>query len=127
MFNVPTLDKRLKNKDEVLIVRAKDYKKDPLAISAKFLAKNKVYHDQIGETKFVVITDKSGGNRVFESKDFVFEKVKNNVVKDSKGQSWKVEEERLVAADGTVLNRMPYHRIFWFAWYNTYKNTRLVK
>ena len=127
MFNVPELDSRLKNKDEVLIVRANGYKEDPLAISAKFLSKNKVYQDQIGNTKFVVITDKSGGNRVYEAKDYTFDKVKNESVKDSNGVVWKVEEEQLVATNGTVLKRLPYHRIFWFAWYNTYKNTRLVR
>ena len=127
MFNVPELDTRLKNKDEVLIVRADDYKKDPLAISAKFLAKNKIYHDQIGDTKFVVITDKSGGNRVYETKNYTFKTIKNNSIKDSIGKVWQLEEEKLIAPDGTELNRMPYHRIFWFAWYNTYKDTRLVK
>ena len=127
MFNVPELDSRLKNKDEVLIVRANGYKEAPLAISAKFLNKNKVYQDKIGNTKFVVITDKSGGNRVYEAKDYTFDKVKSGIVKDSNGLTWKIEEEKLVATNGAILNRLPYHRIFWFAWYNTYKNTRLIR
>jgi hypothetical protein len=127
MFNVPELDERLLNKDEVLIIRADKYKEDPLAISAKFLVRNPVYQDKIGDTPFVVVTDKSGANRVYATKGQSFKKVKNNEVTDSNGTKWKVEEERLVSADGTVLDRLPYHRIFWFAWYNTYKNTRLVK
>jgi len=127
MFNVPELDDRLLNKDEVLIVRVNDYQKDPLAISAKFLSKNPVHHNQIRDSKFVVLTDKSGGNRVYESKDHTFEKMQDGWVRDADGITWKIEEEELTASDGRILKRLPYHRIFWFAWYNTYKNTRLVK
>ncbi len=127
MFNVPKLDDRLNNKDEVLIVRADKYTEDPLAISASFLARRRVYHDQIGETKFVVLTDKSGANRVFESGDRKFKKIKDGTVKDKDGVIWQITEEKLMAPDGTTLNRLPYHRIFWFAWYSTYQNTRLVK
>ena len=127
MFNVPELDDRLKNKDEVLIVRAKDYKKDPLAISAKFLARKNVYQNKIGDTKFVVLTDESGGNRVYESKGIKFKKMKDGKVNDSNGISYEITEEQLIGSNGTTLDRLPYHRIFWFAWYNTYKDTRLVK
>ena len=127
MFNVPELDHRLKNKDEVLIVRAEGYKEDPLAIAAKFLTRNRVYHDQVGATQFVVLTDKSGGNRVYESKAYQFDEIDQNTVKDTNGDLWQIEEEKLIAADGRVLDRLPYHRIFWFAWYNSYKETRLVK
>ncbi len=127
MFNVPELDRRLLNKDEVLIIRADGYQADPLAISAKFLKRNRVYQNKIGTTKFVVLTDKTGGNRVYESRNYKFKKWVDNRLKDKNGQLWEVEEERLVSPDGTILKRLPYHRIFWFAWYNTYKQTRLVK
>ena len=127
MFTVPELDDRLLNKSEVLIVRADGYLSDPLAISANFLKRNKVYQNKIGDTNFVVVTDSSGGNRVFESKDYNFEKVKDGLLLDDNGNTWTVEEEKLISPEGTTLNRLPYHRIFWFAWFNTYKNTRLVK
>ena len=126
MFNVPKLDQRLLNKDEVLIVRANDYQKDPLAIAAKFLKKNPIYNDKIGDTEFVVLTDKSGGNRVFESNGIRFIKIKGQTVRDSNGKNWQVTEEKLISETGQELNRLPYHRIFWFAWFNTYENTRLV-
>ena len=127
MFHVPKLDNRLLNKDEVLIVRAAGYQDDPLAISSKFLMKNKIYHDKIGETTFVVLTDDSGGNRVFESKENTFTQLSEQYLQDRQGNSWKITEEKLIATDGTMLNRLPYHRIFWFAWFNTYEGTRLVK
>lgn len=129
MFNVPKLDKRLKNKDEVLIVRADGYQKDPLAISASFLKKNIVYTDKIHDTSFVVITDKSGANRVYESKEHVFTERQGDAIKDENGNSWIEEEDYLFKfrEPETKVFRLPSHRIFWFAWYNTYENTRLVK
>lgn len=126
MFNVPKLDKRLKNKDEVLIVRATGFENDPLAISSSFLSKNKVYHDKINETNFVVLTDKTGANRVYESKEIKFNDLKDDVVIDANGSRWEITESSLILND-RILERLPYHRIFWFAWYNTYYNTRLVK
>lgn len=127
MFNVPKLDKRLRNKDEVLIVRANGYQKDPLAISTKYLSKYRVYQDKIGKTNFVVLTDKSGANRVYESKDIIFKVLDDDTVVDAEGAPWKVSESNLKKADGIQLKRLPYHRIFWFAWYSTYHDTRLVK
>lgn len=126
MFKVPNLDTRLSNKDEVLIVRAKGYKEDPLAISTKYLSKNRVYQDKIGNIAFVVLSDKSGANRVYQIEDQVFVKLKDDKAIDKEGRKWSITEEHLESADGLKLMRLPYHRIFWFAWYNTYKNTRLV-
>ena len=127
MFNVPKLDKRLKNKDEVLVVRADGYRDDPLAISVKYLLKNRVFHEKIGDINFVVLTDDSGANRVYESKGITFEKLDGDYVIDSNKSRWKITESSLIAEDGRTLERLSYHRIFWFAWYNTYYETRLVK
>jgi hypothetical protein len=127
MFNVPKLDDRLANKDEVLIVRADGYQDDPLAISARFLSRHKVYHDKIGRTNFVVLTDKSGGNRVYASKSHQFDKLVKGKLMDTAGKLWEVSEEQLISSEGEVLERLPYHRIFWFAWFNTYSETRLVR
>ena len=126
MFNVPKLDNRLLNKDEVLIVRAEDYQKDPLAIAVKFLKKNPIYYDKIGATEFVVLTDKTGANRVYESKGITFVQFNGTTLLDDNGRTWQLTEEQLLADTGQVLQRLPYHRIFWFAWYNTYEDTRLV-
>jgi hypothetical protein len=72
MFNVPKLDKRLKNKDEILGLVFNQHPDEPLAISAKYLAENPIYHDRVGDLRFVVLTDKSGANRVYETKDITF-------------------------------------------------------
>ena len=126
MFQVPKLDDRLDHKDEVLIVRTKGYQNDPLAISVKYLKKHKIYHDKIGDTEFVVLTDRSGANRVYASNGIQFTDMKDGMLEDINGIVWKITEEQLQAEDGRILDRLPYHRIFWFAWFNAYENTRLV-
>ena len=68
MFNVPKLDRRLKNKEEVLTLFPDRYSTRPLAISAKFLTQNTIYHDRIGEVEFVVLTDPSGANRAYRTR-----------------------------------------------------------
>jgi len=74
------------------------------------------------------VTDASGANRVFASEDIKFKKNKEvGKIKDSEGQVWTVDEEHLTSSEGRVLNRLPYHRMFWFAWYNTYPESRLVR
>ena len=127
MFHVPTLDDRLPNKAEVLVIRAEGYREDPLAISAEFLRRKRIYQDKIGDTRFVVVTDKSGGNRVYRAGDHSFKKLDKGRLKAEDGVLWTVEEERLVSPGGEVLERLPYHRIFWFAWFNAYPETRLVR
>ena len=72
MFGVPKLDKRLKNKDEVLGLIFGQHPGRPLAISADYLAKNSIYHDRIGDISFVVFTDRSSAIRVYESKGLIF-------------------------------------------------------
>jgi len=128
MFNTPFSDQRLKNKQEVLALRFKEYPREQLAISAKFLKDNPVYRGKLGEQKFVVLTDETGANRVYDPKDVTFTQFNGNgTAIDLKGQKWTVEESRLVSAEGQILARLPYHRAFWFGWHATYPNSKLVK
>ena len=128
MFNVPKLDARLANKDEVLALRLSEAEGGQLAISAAFLAANPVYHDRIGRMSFVVFTDPSGANRVYESRDVVFGGWDGAyAAQDSGGRAWKVAEAGLTGPNGQVLKRLPAHRAFWFGWYAAYPDTRLVK
>jgi len=128
MFTVPKLDTRLKNKAEVLALRFPEYPEEQLAIAAKFLAKNPVYQDRIGTVEFVVLTDKSEANRVYETKGLEFESWdRDQNILDAEGESWEVTEAQLVSKDGQSLKRLPAHRAFWFGWYSAYPETRLVK
>ena len=127
MFNVPKLDDRLSNKAEVLTLLAGPYPSEALAISAEYLQNQPVYHDQIGGSTFVVLTDNSGANRVYESPDTVFiEWDGKEIAVDDKGVRWTVREDALAAADGRRLLRRSGHRAFWFGWYSAYPHTRLV-
>jgi len=128
MFNTPYNDQRLKNKDEVLALRFKSNPREQLAISAKYLKKNPVYMDALGSQKILVLTDKTGGNRVYDPKDITFKSFDGDMTAiDSTGTSWALSESKLVSADGQELKRLPYNRAFWFGWHATYPNSRLVK
>ena len=129
MFAVPELDTRLQNKDEVLAIRLDEVRDERLAISVEYLNRHRVYHDRIGETEFVVLTDEGGENRVYESKAFQFVKqIARGRLLASDGREWEVSESQLVTQAGEeVLRRLPAHRAFWFGWYAAFPATRLVK
>ena len=106
MFTVPELDKRLLNKDEVLALRDD---KEQLAIAIKFMAKKRIHHDQLGDTKMVVLADDDGTSRAYAVGDVMFSSWNGtDTAVDSAGQSWTVLEDRLVAGD-KKLDRMPSH------------------
>ena len=128
MFNTPFNDKRLKNKREVLALRFAAAPNEQLAIDTHFLNKNPVYSDKIGQQKFLVLTDKSGANRVFDPKDVVITDYDGfDTATDSKGNQWQVGERELSTENGQRLSRLPYHRAFWFGWRAAFPDTKLIK
>ncbi len=127
MFPVPEIDTRLKNKDEVLVIRALRYQNDPLAISIDYLKKKNLYQGQISGGQFVVIAEKDGWSRVYNAGDVVFKSYKKGVLKDSNKNKWKVTESSIIGPDNQIFERIPSHNAFWFAWYNAYPATRLIK
>ena len=128
MFQVPMLDARLRNKDEILGLILPQHPGQPLAIAADYLAAHPVYQDQVGDLRFVVFTDPSGANRVYQAQDLDFLRWDGrHTVYDAQGVSWRLDEAQLQAADGRVLHRLPAHRAFWFGWFSAYNHTRLVR
>ncbi len=128
MFGVPKLDTRLDNKAEVLGLVFKHFSRTPLAISEKFLSENSLYHDRLGDIDFIVLTDKSGANRVFETNGISFRLWdRDQTATDQQGVPWTMSESRLTASDGRTLDRLPAHRAFWFGWFSAYPQTRLVR
>jgi len=128
MFTVPKLDDRLLNKAEVLALRSTEVPGETLAIAAEFLSANPIYHDRVGRVNFVVLTDTSGANRVYDSRDITFASWDGrDAARDRSGMRWKVDESQLTGPDGTTLPRLPAHRAFWFGWFAAYPDTRLVK
>ena len=125
MFDVPLIDERLKNKQEVLVIRGDD--SDPVAIDTEFLRKNRVHHESIGDRNYVVITDASGANRVYETHEQKFESLAPpSGVLGTGGGVWEITESALISPKYEPLNRAPAHRAFWFGWHAAHPNTRLV-
>jgi hypothetical protein len=128
MFDVPKISRKLKNKQSILAIRFPNSSEKPLAISVKFLQKNPIYADQIGTQKFVVFTDQTGANRVYEKKNNSFVSYdQNKTVSDASNQQWILYEDRLESSTGEVLKRIPTFNAFWFGWKAAYPDTRLVK
>lgn len=126
MFTIPEqlVDPSLANKAEILALREGD---DALAISAEFLDSHRVYHDQLAGRNIVVVTDKSGANRVYATQENQFERTENGQrLIDSKHNSWQVLEGFLLGPNGQELPRVPAHRAFWFGWKAAVPDTRLV-
>jgi len=127
MFGVPTVDGRLKNKSEVLGLVFADSPDKPLAISAEYLVERPVYQGRLGSTDFVVFTDASGANRVYDAQGVRFKSWnQKETVIDESGKQWRLSESRLEASDGKKLFRLPAHRAFWFGWFSAYSHTQLV-
>ena len=128
MFNTPFNDERLKNKQEVLALRFAAAPGEQLAIDTDFLNENTVYAGNIGLQKFVVLTDKTGANRVFDPENVNFVSYDGDAkVTDETGVIWELTEQSLTAPDGRRLERLPYHRAFWFGWRAAYPETKLIK
>jgi hypothetical protein len=127
MFPVPSLDKRLPNKATVLVIRWKDYKKDPIAISIDYLKRKKWFLGNIDSFPFIVLADKTGAARAYEVGNITFKSFKRGMLKDDSGNNWTIHETHLTSSTGQQLQRIPAHNAFWFAWLNAQPNTRLVK
>jgi hypothetical protein len=125
MFAVPTLDRRLPNKAEVLALR---YDGEPVAIAADFLRRTPVFQGRAGATDFVVFTDPSGANRVYDASGsrFLSWDGRGRAVSGD-GREWTLSESALIAVDGTRKDRLAAHRAFWFGWYAQFPETRLIQ
>ena len=128
MFNTPFNDDRLDNKQEVLALRFPAAPNQQLAIDTDFLNDNPIYKGKIGQQEFVVLTDKTGANRVYDPQDIEFQNYdRDQTVKEKSGKKWTVQEEWLESSSGERLARLPYHRAFWFGWHAAFPETKLIQ
>jgi hypothetical protein len=132
MFAVPSADPRLRNKDEVLVMRVPDASGTlvPAAIAADFLQRQPVFHLEVAGRALVVVTTRNGANRVFDAGGHRFVPGgTETVVVDQSGASWQVTEEGLLPSDAraVVRPRVPAQRAFWFGWRAQFPDTILVK
>ena len=115
------------NKDEVLALSFPGIA-NTLAIDARYLKKQSVYHDKVGSQALVVLTDASGANRVYAPDSITFKRYDGDkLATDNQGRQWGVAEDALTGPNGQRLKRLPARRAFWFGWYAAYNDTRLVK
>ena len=127
MFSISTSDSRLKNKDEVLALTFPDHSKKSMAIAADYLVRTPVYSNALDDLNFVVLTDESGANRVFEAGDNRFVEYDQDIsVIDDKGQTWTLSEDGL-RRDDIKLGRLAAHRAFWFGWHAAFPDTVLIQ
>ena len=130
MFQVAKLDGRLRNKDEVLVLRSAANNVKPLAIAALFLREHRVYETNFADRPLVIVTTAAGANRVYESGSHRFTRgADDNHVVDADGHVWVVEEDQLrdVNQPAVRLPRVPAHRAFWFGWFAQHPDTRVIK
>ncbi len=128
MYGVPKIDRRLKNKAEVVALLFDAAPDQQLAVSAAFLMENRVYQGRLGKQDFVIITDDSGANRVYETGGHTFTTLLDQkTITDQRGQTWTVNELELSNGEQDTLKRLPAHRAFWFGWFSAYPKTELVK
>lgn len=129
MFETPYQDNRLKNKDEVLALRFGDTDGKPTVIATGLLKSQPVYEGELSGHSFVILTDGTGANRVYERpKELRFDSWdQKTTATDSSGQKWNLSEASLISPDGTKLKRLNAHRAFWFGWHGAYPNTILIQ
>ena len=132
MFEVPALDDRLNNKDEVLVLRVADGSgvRQPLAIATDYLDSHRLHHLEYADRQFVVVTSRRGANRVYDAGDVRFtRRLDDDRVVDAGGEVWRVEEAALVAVSDSTRRRprQAAQRAFWFGWYAQFPETTLIR
>ena len=101
MYQVPERDKRLKNKAEVLGIllspTSREGGEESLAVSSRFLQKNRVFQTELAGRRLTILTTPAGANRVFRTGDRRFERLlADDQAVDDSGRTWKVTEDALV-------------------------------
>jgi Protein of unknown function (DUF3179) len=132
-FEVSSKDRRLKNKDEVLVMQVRPASggdAQPVAIVAGFLARTPVFHFEVAGRRLLAITSPRGANRVYalggNSVVFQSRPVTGDLI-DTSGRSWRLTEDALTLSDGSIaLPRVVAQRAFWFGWYAQYPATQLI-
>jgi len=133
MFQVSKTDARLRNKAEVLVMQLRDgmspERRVPVAIDTVFLRKHPVYSFTVANERFVVVTSRSGANRVYRGGATFPDQRATATIVDDQRESWRVTESALVLErdSNTRLPRIAAQRAFWFGWYAQFPETVLLK
>ena len=91
-------------RDEVLVMRVNSEGREPIpvAIAVELLGDSQIFPFDVAERSFVVITTEGGANRVYSSEGVEFDpQSDSSEIIDRSGWRWRVEEDALVAEDGS--------------------------
>jgi hypothetical protein len=133
MFRVSKTDARLRNKAEVLVMQLRDPtepdRRVPVAIDSQFLRKHPVFTFTAVNERFIVVTTRSGANRVYRAHETFPEQPAGSTIADLKGQPWRVTESALVLERDPTTRRLRVaaQRAYWFGWYAQFPDTTLIK
>lgn len=139
MFEVPGQDTRLRNKQEVLVLRRELLHADttPVALAVSLLRREPVFSFGTGDDAFVVVTSPRGAHRVYRRGRVLFAGTAPTVAPrrgelarqllDTEGGVWNVTPDALISGSGTRLPRVPAHQAFWFAWHAQHPDTVLYR
>lgn len=118
-----------KSDDLVLGVELADKTGGRIAISKNFLNRTSIYHAQLGDQLFVIITDKGNGSRVYEmSEERIFLKWdKVSKLIDKGGLPWRMTEESLVGPNNAKYPRVRSVECLWGNWIQRYPDSFLVE
>ncbi|MCH7780746.1 MAG: DUF3179 domain-containing protein, partial [Acidobacteria bacterium] len=115
----------LKNKDVVVTLERGDA---ALAVSRKFLLKNPIYYHVMNGERIAFLTNRTGTTRAYVVGETNFAGWGQGMrLRGPENSWWRVEEDALVAEDGTRLPRVATSPSYWFGWYAQYPETELVK
>ncbi len=130
MFEVPTTDRRLKNKAEVLVLRPEvvGQGSSGVAIAVDRLARQPLLAIEAGGRALLVVTSKAGANRVYERGGETFVAIESDGrVRDASGRLWTITPDAMVLEGASPLARVPAHRAFWFGWVAQHPDTALYR
>ena len=134
MFPVSKVDRRLKNKSVVLVMRLQQEgpreQKTALAIYTGLLKKRPLFQVKAAGKNLVVITSAAGAHRVYHAGNFLFKKLSGDkLIIDSEARTWKIKEPFLQMRQDPAIKpmRIPAHSAFWFGWYAQFPDTLLIK
>ncbi|MGI9492076.1 MAG: DUF3179 domain-containing (seleno)protein, partial [Geminicoccaceae bacterium] len=114
MFPALVEDKRLEAKDFVYAIRV-----DGLAKAWPLLDFKgwRVINDHIGDLPIVLIGDTETRTvRAYLRGEDMVEATDEPSLVRSGGDHWKIQEDGLIASDGRMMERLPGHIAYWFAW-----------
>ncbi len=124
-FNVPVVDGRLAQKDDVYVVRIGE---SLTAYPIKVLVREVLIQDEVGGLPIVVLaTAERAGARSYQTRGvtFISADPAAGTVTDSEGGQWAITEDQLVGPDGQSLPRVGGHNAYWFAVTNQTENGQL--